>query len=152
MSLNEDLQRQLVNDMLIESYEGLDNFDRYLLELEKGTADAETLNAIFRVIHTIKGTSGCIGLNRIEGLAHFGESLLQLVREGRLKSNRERITTLLAMSDGLREMLGHLENEGNEGTTDYSALIAKLEALTKTDFTGEGSKWGLFDDEDDAKV
>ncbi len=148
MSLNEDLQRQLVNDMLIESYEGLDRFDRYLLDLEQGTSDGETLNAIFRVIHTIKGTSGCLALNRIEKLAHVGENLLSLVREGRLNANRERITTLLRMSDALRQMLGVLESTGSEGDADHGELIAKLDSLTKTDFTGEGTKWGLFDDED----
>ena len=116
MSFSEDLQRQLINDMLIESHEGLDRFDRYLLELEKGSADGETLNAIFRVIHTIKGTSGCLALGRIERVAHVGENLLQLMREGRLKPNRERITTLLSLSDALREMLRNLEHEGTEGT------------------------------------
>jgi two-component system chemotaxis sensor kinase CheA len=149
MSLNEDLQRTLVHEMLIESYEGLDRFDRYLLDLEQGTADGETMNAIFRVIHTIKGTSGCLALNRIERVAHVGESLLQLMREGRLQTNRERISTLLAMSDALREMLGHLEREGHEGTTDFGALVTKLDNLTKTDYTGEGVKWGLFDDDEE---
>ncbi len=152
MSLNEDLQRQLINDMLIESHEGLDRFDRYLLDLEQGTSDGETLNAIFRVIHTIKGTSGCLALNRIESVAHVGENLLQLMREGRLNANRERISALLGLSDALREMLGHVEQGGTEGETDYEPLVAKLEALSKSDFTGEGVKWGLFDDEDEAPV
>ena len=147
MSFSEDLQRQLINDMLIESHEGLDRFDRYLLELEKGSADGETLNAIFRVIHTIKGTSGCLALGRIERVAHVGENLLQLMREGRLKPNRERITTLLSLSDALREMLRNLEHEGTEGTAEYADLLARLDVLTSSDEPGAGAKWGLFDDE-----
>jgi two-component system chemotaxis sensor kinase CheA len=147
MGMNEDLQRQLIHEMLIESYEGLDRFDQYLLDLEQGTADGETLNAIFRVIHTIKGTSGCLALGRIERVAHVGENLLQLMREGRLPVSRERITTLLSLSDALREMLHHLEQDGNEGTTDFGKLTSRLEELTRNESAGEGSKWGLFDDD-----
>jgi two-component system chemotaxis sensor kinase CheA len=69
MSMNESLQQELVKDLLVESYEGLDLFDRELLGIEQGQGGSDRLNIIFRVIHTIKGTAGCIGLGRIEKLA-----------------------------------------------------------------------------------
>ena len=63
---NEDLQKELIKDFIIESLEGLDQYDRALLALEKGEADEQTLHNVFRVIHSIKGTADCLGLSRIE--------------------------------------------------------------------------------------
>jgi two-component system chemotaxis sensor kinase CheA len=125
----DDLQRQLIKDLLIESFEGLDRFDRQLLALEKGASDAETLNVIFRVIHTLKGTAGCIGLGRIEATAHVGEGLLSLLRDGKIQPSTELISALLALSDALRGMLQHIESHGDEGTADHGALLARLQSL-----------------------
>lgn len=128
-SLNDDLQRQVLNDFLIESLEGLERFDRELLALEKGTSDSEALNVVFRVIHTIKGTAGCIGLDRIEATAHVGESLLSLVRDGKIAIHPELISALLAFSDALRAMFRSLELHGNEGTVDHAPVLNRLVAL-----------------------
>ncbi|MFN8586796.1 MAG: Hpt domain-containing protein [Candidatus Eisenbacteria bacterium] len=150
--MNEDLQKQLINDLLIESFEGLDRFDQYLLDLEKGEGGSETLNGIFRVIHTIKGTSGCIALTKIEKLAHVGENLLSLLRDGKLTVKPLMITALLRLSDGLREMLRTLERDGHEGENEYGELKELLTRLQDPDavFVDEtrGSSWGLFDDDD----
>ncbi|MBL9139145.1 MAG: chemotaxis protein CheW [Verrucomicrobiales bacterium] len=127
--MKSSLQQQLIADFLIESFEGLDQFDQDLLGLEQGSADGETLNRIFRAIHSIKGTAGCLGIQRMEKVAHVGENLLSLMREGRLKANKDIISTLLKYADALREMLRNLEQSGTEGTTDHSALIARLQEL-----------------------
>jgi len=92
---NEALQQQLINDLLMESFEGLDRFDRELLAMESGQSRPDTLNVIFRVIHTIKGTAGCIGLGKIEALAHTGESLLSLLRDDKIKPSPALIAALL---------------------------------------------------------
>lgn len=131
-SLPDQVQRQLVTDFLLESFEGLDRFDQELLVLEKGTAAKETLNVIFRVIHTIKGTAGCIGLDSIEATAHVGENILSLLREGQIVSNAELITALLALSDALRGVLRHIESHGDEGRVDHTALIARLQQFQPT--------------------
>lgn len=127
--MNDDLHRQLIQDLLLESYEGLDRFDGELLALEEGYSTADTLNNIFRIIHTIKGTSGCLGLGRIERLGHVGENLLSLLRDGRIQVSKEMITVLLALSDALRAMLKALEETGQEGSADHSDLVSRLEAL-----------------------
>jgi two-component system chemotaxis sensor kinase CheA len=134
--LPQELQQQLIHDFLIESTEGLDNFDRQLLALEKGTTGADTMNIIFRVIHTIKGTAGCIGLGRIETTAHVGESLLSLLRDGKLTADSEMISALLALSDALRGMLHTIEASGHEGTTDHTALLARLVDLQTAPVAG----------------
>jgi two-component system chemotaxis sensor kinase CheA len=127
MPINDELQQQLIKDLLIESAEGLDRFDREMLVLEKGAGTPETLNIIFRVIHTIKGTAGCLGLGKIESVAHVGENLLDSLRGGRLSATPEMITTLLSYADALRAMLRCLEETGSEGDADYSALLRQLQ-------------------------
>ena len=124
-----NLQEQLINDLLIESFEGLDGFDRDLLVLESGSSHPDILNRIFRVIHTIKGTAGCLGLQKIEKVAHVGENLLSLLRENQLAVTGEIISTLLAYADVLREMLRCLEANRNEGDKDYTDLLNRLVAL-----------------------
>ena len=126
---HDDLQKQLINDLLIESFEGLDRFDRELLVIENGASTPETMNIIFRVIHTIKGTAGCLGLGRIESLAHVGENLLSCVREGKVSASSELISALLALSDALRDSLRFLETHGAESTTVYTEVIARLQRL-----------------------
>ena len=124
--MNDSLQKQLINDLLVESFEGLDRYDANLLALEQGQGGKETLNDIFRAIHTIKGTSGCLGLGKIEKVAHVGENLLDLLRCGSLQPNPGMISCLLRLSDTLREMLRSLEASGHEGDADYSALLDAL--------------------------
>lgn len=127
--MDDTLQRQLINDLLIESFEGLDRYDQELLALEAGAAGKDALNVIFRVIHTIKGTAGCLGLGRIQKVAHCGENLLDLLRSGRVAVNPGVIGALLNLSDALREQLRKLESSGSEPEIDHGALIALLDRL-----------------------
>ena len=129
MPTNDELHKQLIQDLLVESNEGLDRFDQEMLALEKGEATSDTTNVIFRVIHTIKGTAGCLGLSKIESVAHVGENLLSLLREGKITVTPPLITALLSYADALRAMMNCLQNEGNEGTADYSALLQQLQDL-----------------------
>ena len=93
MGMNETLQQDLIKDLLVESHEGLDRFDRELLSLEQGQGGSDTMNNIFRVIHTLKGTAGCLGLGQIEKTAHAGENLLSLLRDRKITTLPEMITT-----------------------------------------------------------
>ena len=153
--MNESLQQELVKDLLVESYEGLDLFDRELLGIEQGQGGSGRLNIIFRVIHTIKGTAGCIGLGRIEKLAHSGENLMSLLRDGKLIATGEIVSALLALSDALRGMLRVLETTGTESTEEHTALLLQLEKLQTAPVAASPAPvvakptYGLFDDEDD---
>jgi len=151
---NETLQQQLIKDLIIESNEGLDRLDHELLALEKGSGHPDAFNIIFRVIHTIKGTAGCIGLGKIEAVAHVGENLLSLLRDDQLKLSPPMIAALLAYSDALKEMMRSLEQTGQEGTRDYSPLLEKLKQLQTGDSASVAAPaapaaqcWGLYDDE-----
>jgi two-component system chemotaxis sensor kinase CheA len=120
---------ELTREFLIESQEGLDRMERCLTELEIRPHDAALLGDIFRSVHTIKGTTGFLGFKRLEKLAHSGENLLGLLREGKLEANRPLITGLLHLLDGLRSILRLIETEAGEGSGDDTRLIAELEAL-----------------------
>jgi len=120
---------ELTREFLIESQEGLDRMERCLTELEGRPEDAALIGDIFRSVHTIKGTTGFLGFKRLEKLAHAGENLLGLLREGKLTADRQIITGLLQLLDGLRSILKTIESESSEGTGEDSVLIGWLEEL-----------------------
>ncbi len=123
----------LTKEFIAESQEGLDRMERCLTELETRPGDsAQLVGEIFRSVHTIKGTTGFLGFERLEKLAHAGEHLLGSLREGKLAVTSELISGLLRLMDGLRSILTLIEATGSEGTRvgdEDSALIAELAEL-----------------------
>ena len=119
----------IVKEFLVESYENLDRLDRDLITLEKNPTDRDVLGSIFRTIHTIKGTSGFLNLDKLGAVAHAGESLLGRLRDGELRLDPEITTALLATVDAVRQMLSNIEVMGSEGERDDSDLIARLTRL-----------------------
>jgi two-component system, chemotaxis family, sensor kinase CheA len=122
---------EIVRDFLIESSENLDLLDRELIKLEKKPGDRETLSSIFRTIHTIKGTCGFLGFTKLGSVAHAGENLLSLLRDGTITVTPERTTALLSLVDVIRQMLESIENSESEGERDDRALVQTLERLQK---------------------
>lgn len=151
--MTEDLQARLIRDLVTESNEALDEFDRELLLLEKGEASDDALNRMFRVIHSLKGTSGCLGLNRIESMGHAGENLLSLLRDRVVQPTPHMVTTLLTYADALRAMLRNVETTGSEGGEDFAELAAALRLLCDVSSPAapvEKAAFGLFDDDEPA--
>jgi two-component system chemotaxis sensor kinase CheA len=120
---------ELTREFLIESQEGLDRMERCLTDLEERPQDAGLIGEIFRSVHTIKGTTGFLGFKRLEKLAHAGENLLGLLRDGKLTANAAIITGLLQLLDGLRAILKTIEATDSEGEGDDSLLVGQLEQL-----------------------
>src|SRR5579862_202048 len=83
---------EVIKEFLVESNEGLDRFDRDLITLEKDRSSQELLDSIFRAIHTIKGTGGVLGYERLVSISHLGESVLSRMRDGSVLLSAE-ITT-----------------------------------------------------------
>ncbi len=130
---------ELTREFLIESQEGLDRMERCLTELESRPEDTALLADIFRSVHTIKGTTGFLGFKRLEKLAHAGENLLGLLRDGKLAAEPHIITGLLELLDGLRSILRCIEADGSEGDGGDAELIAKLEELQEADAEPEAA-------------
>jgi two-component system chemotaxis sensor kinase CheA len=122
----------IVKDFLIESQENLDRLDRDLVGLEKNPKDKDALAGVFRTIHTIKGTCGFLGFNKLEKVAHVGENLLTRLRDGQLALNPEITTALLGMVDAIRQMLKEIESTGTDGAIDYPELRESLTQLQKS--------------------
>ncbi|GGI08116.1 chemotaxis protein CheA [Egicoccus halophilus] len=120
---------EIVGEFLVESYENLDRYDEDLLALERAPSDGEVLGSIFRTIHTIKGTCGFFGFERLESVSHVAENLLGKLRDGELVVTNEIASALLATGDALRGMLGDIEATGQEGEADHAELVATLERL-----------------------
>jgi two-component system chemotaxis sensor kinase CheA len=122
---------ELTREFLIESQEGLDRMERCLTDLEERPQDGDLIGDIFRSVHTIKGTTGFLGFTRLEKMAHAGENLLGMLRDGKLSANQPIITGLLQLMDGLRGILRTIELHNQEGTGAESEIEqdAKLIAL-----------------------
>ncbi|HEY2109545.1 MAG TPA: chemotaxis protein CheW [Candidatus Acidoferrales bacterium] len=122
----------IVKDFLQESYENLDRLDRELVGLEKNPRDTDALASVFRTIHTIKGTCGFLGFDKLEKVAHVGENLLTRLRDAQLLLNPEITTGLLSMVDAVREMLKEIESTGKDGGNPYPELLQILAGLQET--------------------
>ena len=130
---------EMVREFLTESYENLDRLDRELVSLEKDPQNRDALAGVFRTIHTIKGTCGFLGFGKLEKVAHVGENLLSLLRDGKLLLTPEITTALLAMVDAVRQILGQIQATGQEGNADNTQLLADLTRLHATGISPEST-------------
>lgn len=117
---------EIIKEFLVESHENLDELDRSLVMLESNPEDRGRLAAIFRTVHTIKGTCGFLGLGKLERVTHVGENLLSKLRDGELRLQPEITTGLLTLVDAIRQMLANVEATGGEGDADYAELVQTL--------------------------
>ena len=123
---------EVVAEFLVESHENLDRLDRDLVDLEQNPS-SDKLAGIFRTIHTIKGTSGFLGYGKLESITHVGENLLSRLRDGELSVDAEITSGLLALVDGVRQILSCIEADGSEGAGDWTSLVERLAALNRHD-------------------
>lgn len=120
--------KELLDEFIIESREGLAEIESDLLHIEENGAnsDSELVNKVFRAVHTIKGTSGFLGLDVIGKLAHALENVLCLMRTGEFVADSAATDLLLKASDTLRELI---EDVMNSNEVDVSAHVKALEQL-----------------------
>ncbi|HEX8989670.1 MAG TPA: chemotaxis protein CheA [Rhodocyclaceae bacterium] len=103
MDLDDALQT-----FIAEGRELLEQMEEALLRIEQAPDDGDTINALFRAAHTIKGSAGLFGLDHIVAFTHVAESVLDLVRGDRLPITPDLVATLLAVRDHLGTLLDHL--------------------------------------------
>lgn len=128
---------ELLKDFLTETAENLDVVDAELVELEQDPGNAELLGNVFRLVHTIKGTCGFIGLPRLQSLAHAGETLIGKFRDG-APVTAEAVTLILAAVDRIKEILARLEDDEGEPEGSNEDLIAALQEMAAA-AAGHGS-------------
>lgn len=128
----------LVADFIAETREGLEALDSELVRFEQQPDDPATLGGIFRLIHTIKGTCGFLGLVRLQTVAHAAENVLGAFRDGVLPVTPVAVSAVLETVDLIRTLTDALGADAVEPEGDDSALIARLEGLLETPVTPAG--------------
>src|SRR3989304_1089018 len=119
---------ELLAEFLTETGEGLDQLDVELVRFEQEPNNAEMLNTIFRLVHTVKGTCGFIGLNRLAKLAHAAETLMGQYRDGAPVAVED-VSAILASIDRIKEILTGLDRDGAEPPGSDADLIGRLQML-----------------------
>src|SRR5215468_3808479 len=120
----------LLREFLTETSESLDTVDNQLVRFEQEPNNAKILDNIFRLVHTIKGTCGFLGLPRLEALAHAGETLMGKFRDG-MPVTGQAVTVILSSIDRIKEILAGLEATEAEPEGTDRDLIDKLEAMVE---------------------
>ncbi len=120
----------LLREFVTETNESLDVVDVELVRFEQDPNNAKILDNIFRLVHTIKGTCGFLGLPRLEALAHAAETLMGKFRDGATASS-EAVTLILATIDRIKTILESLEREQREPEGGDTDLIAELEQMVE---------------------
>src|ERR1700709_210110 len=118
----------LLREFLTETSESLDTVDNQLVRFEQEPNNAKILDNIFRLVHTIKGTCGFLGLPRLEAPAHAGETLMGKFRDGMPVTN-EAVSLILASIDRIKEILGGLEANEAEPEGSDEDLIVQLQDM-----------------------
>lgn len=124
MEIDED-----VKEFLIEGYEYLNQIEGDLVALEKSDSDPEVVNRIYRNLHTIKGNSGFLGVEKLEAVAHAGETLLSGLRDRTIAMTPDITSALLETIDAVRSHMEALETTGQESSADRTSLLIRLAKL-----------------------
>ncbi|WEK59232.1 MAG: hybrid sensor histidine kinase/response regulator [Candidatus Brevundimonas phytovorans] len=119
---------EILGDFIAETREGLEALDSELVRFERNPHDPEPLASVFRLMHTIKGACGFIGLVRLQRIAHAAEEVLGGFRDGSLIVTSAAVTTILEAVDVIRGLIDVLDATGQEPTGEDGALIHRLEA------------------------
>ena len=130
-TLPEDADMAILAEFIVECLDHISAAEASLLDLENNPDDVELINTIFRAFHTIKGTSGFLGLDRTQRLAHLAENLLDRARDGEIKIQGGYADLSLRSCDALREIIEGLQGVEPGGELaipeDFDGLLEHLE-------------------------
>lgn len=127
----------IIVEFLAETNESLAELDNYIISLEENPDDINLVTKIFRVMHTIKGTCGFLGLSRLEKVAHKSEDILGLVRDGKLRVQSVHVNLILEALDTIKMIVIGIEQQGGEPAGSDIDLLNRLEAAYNAVENGE---------------
>ena len=119
----------VIQDFVAEAREGIEALDSKLVTFEQSPDDPALLGDIFRLIHTIKGTSGFLGLSRLQTVAHAAENVLGGFRDNTLVVTRDAVSAILQAVDIVRLVIDGIATDGTEPQGDDGPLISRLDAI-----------------------
>ncbi|MDY5383736.1 MAG: response regulator [Campylobacter sp.] len=128
----DDIQ-ELLEDFLVESFELIEQIDHDLVELESNPDDLELLNRIFRVAHTVKGSSSFLNFDTLTKLTHHMEDVLNKARHGELKITADVMDVVLKSVDMMKGLLVSIRDNGNDSNSgiDISQICPQLTAISE---------------------
>ena len=131
---------QLKGTFFDECSEALQQIELGLSDLREGAASDDTINAVFRSVHSVKGGAGIFGFDGLVKFAHVFETVLDAMRSGKLASSQEIVDTLLQANDILSDLIG-MSRSGEAIPADYgSECRAGLERILQANASGD--EWG----------
>lgn len=128
MIFNDPSMKEIFDSFIVETREIFENLDIDLVELENKPSDKDLLNKVFRAFHTVKGTSGFLGLEKMTAITHRCEDILNKMRKDEIQLNEKIMTALLSAFDSMKALLKIIESTFTE-EYDISSPIKKLEEL-----------------------
>ena len=130
----EDIQ-EILEDFLVEAFELIEQLDQNLVELESNPDDLELLNSIFRVAHTIKGSSSFLNFDVLTGLTHHMENVLNKARHGEVKLSHEVMDVVLESIDMMKSLLHAIRDNGNDTSIgiDITDICRHLDIISNGD-------------------
>ena len=117
---------EIIQDFIQETIEILESLDKDLVILEETPNDTELLNRIFRSIHTVKGTSGFLGFERLTSVAHKTEDILNKLRKEDIKLTHRLMDLILIGVDGVKVLFGEIQEDGTE-KAEIEETVMRLE-------------------------
>ena len=128
-----DDMQELLEDFLVESFELIEQIDHDLVELESNPDDLELLNRIFRVAHTVKGSSSFLNFDTLTELTHHMEDVLNKARHGELKITADVMDVVLKSVDMMKGLLVSIRDNGNDSSSgiDISQICPQLTAISE---------------------
>ena len=121
---------EIIECFIVETREIFEKFGQDLITLEQGATDPDLLNAIFRAVHTVKGTSSFLGLEQMTQLAHSVEDVLNKLRRGELQVSSDKMDVMFDAYDVMKELLAQIESR-NIRRIDMDPILARLRALSQ---------------------
>ncbi len=122
----------LITEFIAETTESLSMLDQELVKLEQNPGDESILGNIFRIVHTIKGTCGFLGLPRLESVAHASENVLGKIRDKQQEATPQAISLVLESLDRIKELIDFLSTNGAEPEGSDEELKKRLNHLADT--------------------
>lgn len=128
----EDMQ-EILEDFLVEAFELIEQIDHDLVELESNPEDLELLNRIFRVAHTVKGSSSFLNFDVLTKLTHHMEDVLNKARHGELVISPDIMDVVLESIDMMKDLLHSIKDNGNDTAInmDIEPICARLTAISE---------------------
>ncbi|PPB55290.1 hybrid sensor histidine kinase/response regulator [Campylobacter hyointestinalis] len=128
-----DDMQEILEDFLVEAFELIEQIDHDLVELEANPEDLELLNRIFRVAHTVKGSSSFLNFDILTKLTHHMEDVLNKARHGDLKITPDIMDVVLESVDIMKALLKSIRDNGSDASAgiDISDICTRLTAISE---------------------